>query len=199
MTPCPASPPPGFIACSIPGCGKRHLARGWCSAHYSRFRRHGDPTGGCTPQGKPMEFLLAAIGRETDGCILWPYGSNNGYGRVYLNGIQYPAPRLVLMLTEGDPPSPRHYAAHEPVACHNSLCINKRHLRWATPAENEADKILDGTSNRGEKCGAAKLRVSDVLAIRDAVGVQERIATQFGVSQATVSEIKSRKKWAHVA
>lgn len=29
--------------CSISGCGKRHLARGYCRRHYSRWDRHGDP------------------------------------------------------------------------------------------------------------------------------------------------------------
>lgn len=27
--------------CSIEGCGKPHLARGWCSMHYTRWRNHG--------------------------------------------------------------------------------------------------------------------------------------------------------------
>lgn len=29
--------------CSIEGCNKPHLARGWCSKHYTRWQRHGDP------------------------------------------------------------------------------------------------------------------------------------------------------------
>lgn len=29
--------------CSISGCGKPHLARGWCTAHYRRWRLYGDP------------------------------------------------------------------------------------------------------------------------------------------------------------
>lgn len=30
--------------CSIAGCGKKHEARGWCSMHYGRWRRHGGPS-----------------------------------------------------------------------------------------------------------------------------------------------------------
>lgn len=30
--------------CSIDGCGKPVHCRGWCSAHWTRWRRHGDPT-----------------------------------------------------------------------------------------------------------------------------------------------------------
>jgi 5-methylcytosine-specific restriction endonuclease McrA len=29
--------------CSIEGCGKPGFCRGWCTAHYSRWQRHGDP------------------------------------------------------------------------------------------------------------------------------------------------------------
>lgn len=29
--------------CSIDGCGKTHVARGWCDTHYGRWRRWGDP------------------------------------------------------------------------------------------------------------------------------------------------------------
>lgn len=29
--------------CSIDDCNKPHFCRGWCTAHYSRWQRHGDP------------------------------------------------------------------------------------------------------------------------------------------------------------
>lgn len=29
--------------CSIEGCEKKHLARGWCGTHYKRWQTHGDP------------------------------------------------------------------------------------------------------------------------------------------------------------
>lgn len=29
--------------CSIPGCGKPSRSRGWCSMHYTRWKRHGSP------------------------------------------------------------------------------------------------------------------------------------------------------------
>ena len=38
-------------ACSVEGCGKKVIARGWCSAHWCRWRRHGDPDEGRQPLG----------------------------------------------------------------------------------------------------------------------------------------------------
>lgn len=29
--------------CSIEGCGRKHVARGFCQSHYGRFRIYGDP------------------------------------------------------------------------------------------------------------------------------------------------------------
>lgn len=33
-------------SCSLPDCGKPLIARGWCSSHYQRWRKNGDPLGG---------------------------------------------------------------------------------------------------------------------------------------------------------
>jgi hypothetical protein len=37
----PVTPKRG--ACTLPGCGRRHLARGYCRPHYLRWQRHGTP------------------------------------------------------------------------------------------------------------------------------------------------------------
>lgn len=37
--------------CTIENCGKKRVARGWCAAHYKRWKLHGDPLrGGPTPR-----------------------------------------------------------------------------------------------------------------------------------------------------
>ncbi len=47
--------------CSIEGCEKRCYGRGWCSAHYSRWKRNGHPLAGERPKG-------LALTCERDGC-----------------------------------------------------------------------------------------------------------------------------------
>jgi hypothetical protein len=66
------------------------------------------------------------------------------------------AHRYVLTLTAGPPPFPRAVAAHAPLVCHNPACVNPRHLRWASQAENAADMKIDGTYSKPPNRYAAR-------------------------------------------
>lgn len=56
----------GAATCSVPACGGRHYARGWCQKHYKRWRRHGDPLVG---EGavRPRVCSVAGCDRPVDG------------------------------------------------------------------------------------------------------------------------------------
>lgn len=47
--------------CTIPDCEKPLLARGWCSAHWTRWQRHGHPLAGGTPR-KPAPEICRSEG-----------------------------------------------------------------------------------------------------------------------------------------
>jgi hypothetical protein len=84
--------------------------------------------------------------------------------------------------------------------CHNDGNPQNNHLnnlRWDTPKNNHADKIKHGTTNRGERCGTAKLTLEQVRAIRNDSRLQRIIAAEYGVKDNTISRIKSGKRWAH--
>ena len=70
--------------CSIEGCERAKLARGWCRAHYNRWKRHGDPLGGAAER---------STGRvcEVPGCG----GKHEGRG--------YCAPHYNRYMAHGDP------------------------------------------------------------------------------------------------
>jgi hypothetical protein len=36
----PDPPRPGQRVCTQPGCGRKHVARGWCALHYMRDRQN---------------------------------------------------------------------------------------------------------------------------------------------------------------
>ncbi len=136
-----------------------------------------------------IDRILAYEHLNEDWCINWPYGTNSsGYGKANYPGFKTTrAHRIICELWHGPPPSPKHEAAH---SCGRRICVNPLHLRWATPAQNCADKIEHGTNSR-------KLTESDVRAIRNLRGVQtqQKLGEMFGVDQATISEIQTGRIW----
>ena len=186
-------------ACAIDGCGGRVKARGWCRKHYERWRHHGDPLAGRTPEGDCPRFLEENKDYAGDGCLLWPYGKNGaGYGYIWKDGGHRRAHVLMLEMTAGPRPTPEHQAAH---TCGNRACVNPQHLRWATHSENQGDRLLHGTHNRGERCGTAKLteaQVREILALLAQGILQREIGRLYGVGQAQVSRIKIGRTWAHL-
>lgn len=84
--------------------------------------------------------------------------------------------------------------------CHNdgdALNNKLENLRWDTHTSNIHDRVLHGTSNRGERCGTAKLTKIQVAAIRADTRLQRIIAEEYGVLQSAISRIKSGVRWAH--
>lgn len=131
----------------------------------------------------------------TGQCIRWPFATaDNGYGR-----IEHPAydtdlvHRIVLTACQGDPPDDAAIAAHLPQVCHEPGCINQRHLRWATQADNQADRVLDRTSNRGR---GSQLATSEVLTIARSTARSVEIGEQYGISRQAVADIRSGRTWA---
>jgi hypothetical protein len=136
------------MTCSIDGCTKKVFARGWCSAHWRRWRHHGHPLGGSTGKGQARVDFDRLADIVTDDCVLWPHAVNSaGYGKLFVDGRLQLVSRLALERHVGPPPTPDAYAIHGP--CHNPLCMNARgeHVRWGTAKENQADRHRDGTAN----------------------------------------------------
>jgi DNA-binding NarL/FixJ family response regulator len=81
------------------------------------------------------------------------------------------------------------HAAH---SCGRRACVNPNHIRWATPAENTADKRIHGTHSIGEQNPMAKLSNAQVCEVR-ALAANGRkhteIAKEFGMSNSTISQI----------
>lgn len=183
--------------CVIDGCKRSVKSADLCQRHYLRKWRHGDALAGGryqTAPGEKQQFMHDSLLRQTDECIEWPYPYNagTGYGDIHWQGRGMYVHRVVCILAHGEPPKTGMVAAH---SCGNRRCFNHRHLRWATHVENEADKLLHGTTTKGKPGRMQKLTEEDLVAIREAKGkqTQRELAEQYGVHQVTISEVQTGK------
>ncbi|TBG78631.1 hypothetical protein ELG76_04245 [Rhizobium leguminosarum] len=185
--------------CSISDCGKPHSVKGYCFMHYKRFRTHGDPLGGRTPNGEPLRFVHeVALHHTGDDCLTWPFGKlRNGYCMVRVDGKMVYTHRYVCELVHGAPPTPEHHAAHS-CGKGDEGCIAPEHLDWKTCAENQADRLGHGTSNRGERHGQAKITEAEAREILSMKGIQtpREIAERLDVSPQTICDIHAGRRWA---
>ena len=132
--------------CSIEGCERSVIARGWCSAHYQRWKAHGDPTGGRVSPLKWPDNLLTRMEHQPNGCI-WFTGqiSAAGYGRVWTGDTQSLAHRAAYEFFVGAIPEGmtidhechnRSGCAITDASCPHRRCVNPAHLAVKTIAEN---------------------------------------------------------------
>jgi hypothetical protein len=107
------------------------------------------------------------------------------------------ASRYVCEIVHGAPPSPTHEAAHNCGKGHLG-CVNPHHLEWKTSKDNQADKLLHGTSNRGIRQGSCKItdvQAREILTLKGARTLKY-LADKFNISPSTVRSIQERKTWA---
>lgn len=194
-----------FKICASPGCSRNahrdaNGKRGYCSLHYQRVKKHGDPAVVETTPSPAKDWIEAHKDFDGDECLIWPFyrSPKDGYGRIHRlgDGPITTTSRFMLEATQGPPPSDEHEAAHSCGQGHKG-CVNPRHLYWATPSKNQMDRVEHGTSNRGAQQWKAKLTDDDVRAIRRSLGAESQasIAARYDVDPSVISDIKRGKKW----
>lgn len=187
--------------CTIEGCGKKVLARGWCPMHYRRWKLYGDPKTLLLPQlhGATLLERFEAYVEKSDGCWKWTgYRDPNGYGRLNIDNVPVLAHRISWDLFKRKPIGEDH-ALHR---CDNPQCVNPDHLFRGDQISNTADKMKKkrhrfGVS-RGVDHGCAKLTEDQIRTIRKSSDVDQNIADQFGISRRHVLDIKNLKVWRHL-
>jgi hypothetical protein len=128
--------------CSVMGCERAHLARGYCNAHYQRYKKYGDPKADQALLRKPVPGAPEPIDlfrdflRESEsGCWEWTGTMTpQGYGRFNINGNAHYTHRwayetLVRPIPEG------LVLDH---LCRNRRCCNPAHLDVVTHQTNLA-------------------------------------------------------------
>jgi len=134
------------------------------------------------------------------GCFLWTgTTTGGGYGRVRRGKRTHYAHRVAYELLVGPIPDGMHVLHH----CDTPPCVNPEHLFLGTDADNIQDMDRKGrrVTRKGELHPRARLTEDDVRTIRAraAAGETQRpLAREYGVDQATISNIVTRKSWKHV-
>ena len=193
------------MVCSIPGCGRRFEAKGLCPMHYARLRRghpmHAPPKKeyGRTPEER---FFRQIEYEPNSGCWLWSGTLRHGYGSLKIGNDVFSAHRFSWEMLHG--PIPEYDSYHGLCVlhrCDTRPCCNPEHLYLGTPLQNARDAV-DRNRLRprlGERNHAAILTSEQVTQIRKMLAekrlTQTQIGREFGVSQATISVINTRKIW----
>jgi len=187
----------GFV-CTVQGCDNPRDARGLCKKHWKRWRRHGSPVKGRSPNGQLEAYYNdVVLPYEGDECLTWPfYCDPNGYAKMRHNGRPIVVSRRLCEEVNGPPPRADYEAAH---SCGRGQfgCVNRSHLSWKTRAENCEDKICHGTHVFGEGHPSAKLTWAEVQKIRALKGrlTEREMASRFDVSQGCVGHILRGTTW----
>jgi len=140
------------------------------------------------------ERFWAKVNKEgPDGCWEWLACKwYNGYGKFNCNGKSIRAHRYSWILKNGAIPEGllvRHKC--------RGKCVNPDHLELGTIAENNADKIRDKTSLRGEEHPNNKLNKEQILEIRARGNeLHKDLAKEYNVCKSVISNIIHRRRWA---
>lgn len=82
--------------------------------------------------------------------------------------------------------------------CDNPSCINPKHLRLGSHDDNMRDMAAKKRKEWGAEHYNAKLTEEQVRSIRADKRLHKEIAADYGISRATVTNIRARRIWQHL-
>lgn len=137
---------------------------------------------------------------KSEGCWKWQGAfRSDGYGKINKEGKSHSAHRISWEITNGPIPEGL-WVLHK---CDNPPCVNPKHLFLGTAADNMADKMAKGRDRYvphiGEDNPRCKLTVEKVKEIRASDMTCNQLSELYGVTDGTISAIRTRKLWKHIA
>jgi hypothetical protein len=138
-----------------------------------------------------------------DDCWLWtgsttPNARGSHYGRFNHKYVVYRAHVFSYELATGNKVEKGKVVMH---SCDNTLCVNPNHLSKGMNRDNIDDMLMKGRSLYGEKHPGVVLSEEQVREIRQlkTTGIRvTQLTKRFGVKEATIYAVCSRRLWKHV-
>jgi hypothetical protein len=124
--------------------------------------------------------------------LLSPVVGKTGYPHVAVTGRRHVTVHTLVLTTFVGPRPANMECRH---LDGNRLNPRLDNLRWGTRSENYDDRRKHGTSNDGERAGAARLSNTQVQEVRSSDTPIRVLAARFGVSENTISRIRSGHRW----
>lgn len=190
--------------CSLDGCENKHYGKGYCTKHYNRVRRTGDPQTVRVGHRYETQDIAARLAQRSvaDGdCLIYQTRQKTRSGHVLIGraGGYVGVHRAAWELANGPVPAGL-FVLHR---CDRPRCINVDHLFLGTIADNNADRDSKGrhVPLRGSANGTAKLDEAAVAQMKRRLADGEStyaVAEAFGVTQSAAWLIKAGRTWKHV-
>lgn len=182
--------------CSVSECGRLvgpHGAKGYCPKHYKRLRATGDPLKVKNPHVfmtlKERLYLRVILPSKESDCWGWTGAiDQDGYASISGQGTSRAA-RVSYIEHVGEIPLGL-FVLH---SCDNRLCVNPKHLRVGTPAENTQDAKDRKRFPVGETHKNHKLTDTEVSEIRKLYAqegaTQKELSIRFRCSKSQIGNI----------
>jgi hypothetical protein len=146
-----------------------------------------------TSPGTLLAWLHEAIDRDTEECIIWPFGiRSNGYGSVRFDGRSRGAHQVAWVLAGRAPVERPREIRHR---CGVRACVNPRHLVEGSRTENMGDARAHGTLASGARHGRSKLTADEVREIRASAEPRRVLSARFGIHVEHVTRLRSGRSW----
>ncbi len=143
----------------------------------------------------PIDRFWAQVNiGDLEECWEWDGYTEQGYGRIWINGKHVPAHRFSYELEHSPVPS----GAIVMHTCDNPPCVNPCHLVAGTHAGNTHDALAKGRISQGQSHPLSKLTEEDILSIISSREISRIVAREFGISAGHVCKIRRREAWNHL-
>lgn len=140
---------------------------------------------------KRRSFIANAFEHNLNECVIWPFSvrKSSGYGAFddIVDGkrVNKDVHRYVCERANGTPEKGMQ-ASHK---CGQKLCVNPRHLYWATPKQNMADAISHGTLKGGGRY-RQQLFHRQRLEIANSTDSLLALSKKFGMDPAYIGKVR---------